>query len=261
MERLNPTSGRGGKRRLRSLGMWTATSLLTAPFALVAGTSALAGDRRGRVWWRASRGWAGSFIKSAGVTDLIVRGAEAIYDEQPYILMSNHQSHLDPPSIIRSSKRPIGFLTKQELKSIPIFGWALERTGHVFVDRKNKERSHASIDAAAAKVREGRCVLVFPEGTRSKTDDLLPFKKGGFVLAVKAQAPIVPIGIAGTREILPSQSPYLVGSGPVAVTFGPRIETRGYTLERKEALMDRVREAIFQQREESRAIVASARGR
>ncbi len=244
------------KRPLRSVGLWGATLVLTPSMGFVAGASALAGDRRGRVWWGASRTWATGILKSAGVTDLIVKGVERIYDGQPYILMSNHESHLDPPSIIRSSERPIGFLTKQELKRIPVFGWALERTGHVFIDRKDKNKSHASIDKAAARVNEGRCVLVFPEGTRTRTDELLPFKKGGFVLAVKARVPIVPVGIAGTRAIFPSQSNFVVGRGPVALVYGEPIATDGYTLETKDGLMQDVCHAIGGLRDEARALVA-----
>jgi 1-acyl-sn-glycerol-3-phosphate acyltransferase len=246
---------------LRSLGLWGTALVLTPTMGLMAGTSALMGDRRGQVWWSATQSWAAGIIRSAGVTDLIVKGVDVLYDGRPYILMANHQSHLDPPSIIRSSTRPIGFLTKQELRRVPIFGWALERTGHVFVDRKDKEKSHASIDKAAKRVAEGRCVLVFPEGTRSLGDDLLPFKKGGFVLAVKSRVPIVPIGIAGTREIFPSKSKFVVGKGPVALVYGEPIAVDGYTLDTKDALMAEVREAILARREEACQLIVDKRKR
>lgn len=248
-------------RPLRSVGLWGTTLVLTPSAALVAGASALAGDRRGRVWWSASRGWAGGILRAAGVTDLIVKGDELLYDGRPYILMSNHQSLLDPPCIIRSSERPIGFLAKQELRRVPLMGWGMERTGHVFVDRKNRERSFASIDKAAARIAEKGCVLVFPEGTRTRTEEMLPFKKGGFVLAVKARVPIVPIGIAGTREIFPSQSSFVIGTGPVAVVYGPPIPTEPYTLETKDRLMEDVRAAIAALREEARVLVSERRAR
>lgn len=255
---MGSTGSDGRKKRLRSVGLWGTTLFLTPSMAFVAGTSALAGDRKGKVWWGASRTWASGIMRSAGMTDLIVKGVERIYDGQPFILMANHQSHLDPPSIILSSDRPIGFLTKQELKRVPVFGWALERTGHVFIDRKDKDKSHASIDLAARRIAEGRCVLVFPEGTRTLTEDLLPFKKGGFVLAVKAQVPIVPVGVAGTREIFPSQSSYVVGKSPVAIVYGEPIPTAGHTLETKDGLMDQVRTSILGLRQEARQLVATA---
>lgn len=245
-------------RPLRTVGLWGAAFLLTPSMALVAGASAFAGKGRTAnkpIWWAATRAWAGGVMRSAGMTDLIVRGVEQLYDGQPYILMANHQSHLDPPSIILSSERPIGFLAKHELKRVPVFGWAMERTGHVFVDRKHKDKAHASIDTAALRVAEGRCVLVFPEGTRSPDGELLPFKKGGFVLAMKAGVPIVPVGIAGTREIFPSHNNYVRGTGPVAVIFGEPIASDAAG-DSKEALMERARDAITVLRDQARDEVA-----
>lgn len=242
---------------LRSLGLWGTTAFLTPSVALVAGYSALAGDRKGKVWWPASRAWAAGILKAAGVTEFIVRGEEVVDDAQPVIVMANHESHLDPPAMIKASKRPIGFLAKQELKRVPVFGWAAERTGHVFVDRGSKDRSHASIDTAARRIAEGRRVMIFPEGTRSQTGELLPFKKGGFVLALKAQVPIVPVGIAGTHAIFPPHARFVHETGPVAVVYGQPIAVTDYTLDTKDALIARVREAITDARATARALVAA----
>lgn len=241
---------------LQSLPLYAAGLGLTPSCAFVAGSAALFGDRTGKVWWPASRLWARGLTDAAGVTDFIVKGIEVLYDGAPYVVMANHESHLDPPSIIRASDRPIGFLTKKELERIPVFGWALRRTGHVFIDRRNRDQSHASIAQAAAAVREGRCILVFPEGTRGRAESLLPFKKGGFVLALEARVPIVPCGIAGTRQILPAHSRFVNQRGPVALVVGTPIATHGHTHERKELLMDEVRTAIQNLREEARALVA-----
>lgn len=242
---------------IRSVPLYGAFLGFTGTCGAVAGASALLGDRKGKVWWPASQLWANAVTRAAGVTEFVVEGLERIYDGRPYLLMSNHESHLDPPSIIRASDRPVVFLTKEELKWIPVFGWSLQQMGHVFIDRKNAERARVSIEKAARQVQEGRCVLVFPEGTRTKNGDLLPFKKGGFVLAVKAGVPIVPMGIAGTREIWPSQSPFVHASGAVALVVGEPIDTSGYTLDTKDELMEIVRVAISDLREKARAIVAS----
>lgn len=245
---------------LRSLGLWSTALFLTPPMATVAGTSALAGDRKGRVWWSASRTWARGMLASAGMTDLVVKGVEVLYSGDPFIVMSNHESHLDPPALILSSERPVGFLTKQELKWIPFFGWALERTGHVFIDRKHKDRSHKSIDKAASKIADGRCVAVFPEGTRTLDGELLPFKKGGFVLAVKSGVPIVPVGLAGTRNIYPAKNAWVRGTGPVAIVYGTPIPTAGVTLDTKDQLMEEVRLRITDLRTEARALLAARTG-
>lgn len=246
---------------LRSLGLWSTTLFLTPPMATIAGTAALTGDRRGKVWWGASRTWARGVLASAGMTDLIVKGVEVLYAGDPFIVMSNHESHLDPPSLILSSERPLGFLTKQELKWIPLFGWALEATGHVFIDRKKKDQAHASIDRAAKKIAEGRCVAVFPEGTRTVAGDLLPFKKGGFVLAIKAGVPIVPVGLAGTRDIFPAQNRYVQDKGPIAIVYGDPVPTTGATLDTKDELMATVRDRMNVLRDEARLLVEEHRQR
>ncbi len=240
---------------IRSLPLYGAFLGFTGTCGAVAGTSAILGDKDGRVWWPASQLWGNALTRSAGVTEFIVEGLDRFDDGNPYLLMCNHESHLDPPTIIRSSRRPVVFLTKEELKWIPVFGWSLQQMGHIFIDRRNAERARTSIERAARQVRQGRCVLVFPEGTRTKDGGLLPFKKGGFVLAVKAQVPIIPMAIAGTREIFPSQSPFVRGRGPVALVAGDPIATDGYNLDNKEALMDIVRDAIGGLRERARAIV------
>jgi 1-acyl-sn-glycerol-3-phosphate acyltransferase len=245
---------------LRSVGLWGTTLFLTPPAAVVAGASALVGDKKGRVWWGASRTWARGILASAGMTDFIVKGVEVLYSGEPFIVMSNHESHLDPPSLILSSDRPLGFLTKQELKWIPLFGWAMEATGHVFIDRKNKDRSHQSINAAASKIAEGRCVAVFPEGTRSVNGELLPFKKGGFVLAVKSGVPIVPVAVAGTGAIFPAKNRYVQRRGPIAIVYGAPIPTQGVTVETKDRLMEEVHDRITELRTEARALLAERAG-
>ena len=245
---------------IRSLKLYGAFTAYTLVCATIAGASAIAGDRAGKVGWPASQIWAKGVTNAAGVTDFVTEGLERCYDGNPYLLMSNHESHLDPPSIIRASERPVVFLAKEELKWIPLFGWGMERMGHIFIDRRNEKRARQSIEKAARRVQEGRCVLVFPEGTRTQDGELRPFKKGGFVLAVKAHVPIIPIGIAGTRQIWPSQSILIKKAGPVAIVAGEPIDTRPYSLENKEELMEKVRDAISDLRVRAQTIVAERRG-
>ena len=98
---------------------------------------------------------------------------------------------------------PVKFLAKIELFSIPLFGIALARAGSLPVDRSNRQAAVKSIDRAAQAVREGSSIIIFPEGTRSPTKEMLEFKKGGFVLAIKSGQPIVPISISGAGAVLP----------------------------------------------------------
>lgn len=243
------------KDKLQSLPVYGWLLTATPVCGLAAGTAA-AFEGGERLYWPISRVWGRGMLKSAGVHHVRSRGLDKLEHAGACLLMSNHESHLDPPLLIAESSRTLSFLTKKELFHFPIFGWAMKRIGHIPIDRGQRESAQASIEAAAAMVREGRAVMVFPEGTRSRTDDLLPFKKGGFVLAIKSGAPIFPIGLAGTRQILPPGFVIRKHGGPIAVVVGDPIDTRDYTLETKDALMALVRERISALREEARLLAA-----
>ncbi|MFH1131420.1 MAG: lysophospholipid acyltransferase family protein, partial [Pseudomonadota bacterium] len=172
------------------------------------------------------------------------------------IIMANHQSYLDPPLMMAVCKRPIRFLGKHSLFYYPVFGWALWATGHIPINRGVREKAFKSIDRAAEAIAKGKTVLIFPEGTRSRVQGIAPFKKGGFVLAIKSGVPIVPVGIAGTKEILPPGWS-LLAPGAVQVVIGDPIEMTGYTLETKEALMEKVKGAIVKARDQAKVLSES----
>jgi len=242
------------KQQLQSVPIYSWLVTGTAACGLAAGvTAAFEGGER--LYWPISRAWARGLLLTAGIKHVHVRGLDKVDPAAPCILMSNHESLLDPPLLIAEFGRALSFLTKKELFQFPIFGWAMKRIGHIPIDRAQKDSAFASIDAAAGQVAEGRAVMVFPEGTRSRNDDLLPFKKGGFVLAIKSGAPIYPIGVAGTRTVLPP-GPWLAQTGgEVALVIGDPIDTSAYTLDTKDALMERVRAEILALRAEARALV------
>ena len=125
---------------------------------------------------------------------------------QPVIFMSNHESQLDPPYFIAALPLPAVYIAKQELKLVPFIGWACWAAGVIFIDRRDRERARRSIDAACQQIRGGKSVVIFPEGTRTPDGSLLPFKKGGFALALDAGVPIIPLAIVGSRGILPKGS-------------------------------------------------------
>lgn len=159
------------------------------------------------------------------------------------VYMANHQSQFDVPALVLAMPADFRFVTKRELLFIPIFGWALWLAGFVFVDRGDREQAIRSLDVAAAIVRRGTSIIVFAEGTRSPDDRLLPFKKGGFMLALKAGAPIVPVSIRGSRGVLPKGSLRL-RPGTIDLVFGAPIDTSAYSIESRDALMEAVRGAI-----------------
>lgn len=241
-------------RKLRSVPVYTWTVCATPACGLVAGVAA-AFDGGERVWWPTSQLWARGLLRTAGVEGITAVGAERVASLGPCILMSNHESHLDPALLMSQFARPLSFLAKIELFRFPVFGWAMKRVGHIPIDRGQRDKAFASIERAAAEVSAGRAVIVFPEGKRSLTDAMLPFKKGGFVLAIKSGAPIVPIGVAGTARVLPPGF-WVKGRGQVAMVVGEPIATTGFTLETKDALMAQVHERVASLREEARAMIA-----
>ena len=125
---------------------------------------------------------------------------------QPVIFMSNHESQMDPPILVAALPLPAVYIAKQELKYVPFIGWAAWAAGVIFIDRGDRERAVRSIHDAAMQIRGGKNVVIFPEGTRSRTGEMLPFKKGGFALAQDAGVPIIPMATVGGFQVLPSGS-------------------------------------------------------
>jgi len=159
------------------------------------------------------------------------------------VYCSNHESNVDPPVLFVALHPMMHILYKHEIDRIPILARAFRMGGFIPVDRRNKEAAMRSIEAGARSIRSGNSFLIFPEGTRSKTGDLLPFKKGGFIMAIKAQAPIVPVAITGGRAAMKRGSPWIY---PVRITIkvGQPIETAGVALDERDELIDRVRTEI-----------------
>ena len=158
---------------------------------------------------RHTRAWARTVAAGIGL-EVQAYGTWRLDPEGTYVLMANHQSHVDIPSLFLALPMVPGFLAKAELRRVPLFGRAMEVGGHVFVDRAQHGRAIEAIRAAAADVSEGTSIVVFPEGTRSSVREVLPFKKGGFLLARQAGVSIVPVGIRGTADLLPKGSKQLL---------------------------------------------------
>jgi 1-acyl-sn-glycerol-3-phosphate acyltransferase len=175
----------------------------------------------------------------------VVEGDEHILD-RPAIYCVNHSSNVEPPLLYAVLERLLPrllILYKAELHKVPILAWGFDFVGFVPIQRGNREQSSKAIDTAVERLGQGFSFLVFPEGTRSRTGDLLPFRKGAFVLALRAQAPLVPIAIAGAREAMQKGSPIILPV-TVRVRFGPPVETKGLGVDARETLIHSVRGRI-----------------
>ncbi len=177
---------------------------------------------------------------------LVIRHAEHIQRTRAAVYAANHASHVEPPIVYLalSGLFPrLRILYKAELRKLPILVRAFDLAGFVPLERGNREQSLPAIERAAEALREGNSFLIFPEGTRSRTGELLPFKKGGFIMAIKGQAPIVPVAISGTRDAMRRGS-LIIRPVQVTVSFGAPIATVGKTLEDRDELIGTVRGSV-----------------
>jgi 1-acyl-sn-glycerol-3-phosphate acyltransferase len=179
----------------------------------------------------------------AALVRLRVEGRDRVPRGVPVVFMSNHESWLDIPVLLVAIPGQVRFLAKKSLFSVPFLGWAMRAMGFIPVDRENRRTAIRSFETAAARIRAGRSVLVFPEETRTTDGELLPFQRGGFLIALKAGLPIVPIGLEGARRAMPKHS-YLLRPGRITARFGDPIPTAGRGVTAKAELMEEVRRAI-----------------
>lgn len=199
-------------------------------------------DRSGEgVIWVA-RNWV-SWILATCRVEITCEGLDRIDPAQPYVFMSNHQSVIDTAAIVSTLPVSWRFVAKRELLWVPFFGWALGLGGHVIVDRGDHEKAMRSMKRAAERIRTGTNVIIFPEGTRSTSGEMGPFKSGGFHLAIEAGVPILPITVSGTNQITPKGS-LRIESGRVRILYGIPIPTAGLDLDARGCLKDDVRRAI-----------------
>jgi 1-acyl-sn-glycerol-3-phosphate acyltransferase len=176
-------------------------------------------------------------------TRVDVIGKENVLMEKPQIFMANHQSDFDILIVLAYIPGQFRWIAKKELFKIPVFGKAMRNAGYIEIDRQNHEKALKSLDEAAQKIREGKSVVTFPEGTRSRDGKIRPFKQGMFHLAIQAGVPIVPISIIGAHEIMPKRTLKLK-PGRITMVIDRPVDVSGYTLETRSELIEKIRHII-----------------
>ncbi len=196
----------------------------------------------GGVYDWAGTDWARQVLRAAG-TPVHAVGLERIPPGEPVIYASNHSSMFDIWALFATLPGSVRFVAKRELFRIPLLGPAMRAAGHIPIDRTVKARAFEAYDDAARIIKRGFSPVVFPEGTRSRTGALLPFKNAPFALAIAAQVPIVPVYVHHTFEILPKGA-WRLRPRPIRLLVGAAIPTAGLSADDREALRERVRAAI-----------------
>ncbi len=231
-------------RRLRGsfnsffCALWTFICFFPASLAL------LACDGGRTSHWVVRRIWVAGMLKVCGVR-VTASGLENFDPRRPYVYVANHQSLFDIPAVFHATTSNLRFITKKSLFYIPFFGPYLWLAGYVSVDRGNREKAIRSHDRAAEKIGRGTPIISFPEGTRSPDGEIRQFKKGAFMMAMKAGVPLIPVSISGSNKVL-SKKTWLVFPGDIRVHFSPPVPTAGREVERKDDLMAEVRAVMLE---------------
>ena len=216
--------------------------IVTVPAALVTVLFGLF-DPHGKHVYFISRFWAWLIVALGGIS-IRVHGLERLDARRRYLFMANHQSNVDIPVLLHSLPQfQLRWIAKRELLWVPFLGWGLWAGKHIAVDRGDTAGALGSLKKAAARMANGISVVVFPEGTRSPDGRLLPFKRGGFLLAAKTGTEIVPVTISGSRELLPKGA-WRLRSGVVDVYINEPIATNERRPGALRALVDHVHRTI-----------------
>lgn len=153
-----------------------------------------------------------------------IEGLHHVNPKSNYLVMANHNSFVDIPVLFHSLPFYTYFIAKKELKKIPLLGWYIKAYGMIYIDRSDRIKARKSIAIAAQCIQDGKRIIIFPEGTKSKDGKMGRFKKGGFHLAEQAKVPILPIKLEGARNVWPNKQPFQLRKGKITVKIGAPIE-------------------------------------
>jgi len=199
-------------------------------------------DRDGRIqqWFAVT--WSKMILKTIGVP-LAVRGMEKVDTTRPHLYALNHLSAMDIPAVYVAMPCHFRIMAKEELFRYPFMGWHMRRSGQVSIERENAVASMRSLNRAAAILKAGQPLVVFPEGGRSATGQVKPFLPGVFYVAIKAGVDVVPMALVGTYELLPMET-FHIKPRPLEMLVGEPVPSAGYGLRDMDKLAARVQKAV-----------------
>ncbi len=229
---------------IRSIWVLMASALVTGFFSMWVNLYSLRPRPNTACWcdWVARR-WTRVILKLAGVR-VRTFDLDRVDWSEAAVVVANHQSWFDVFALAAFLPGRVRFIAKEELGRIPVFGSAWRNCGHISIDRADRKRAIQSLDRAGARMREeSLAVTFFPEGTRSPDGRLYAFKKGAFVLAMRTGVPVVPVGISGSRDIMPKGS-FRVRSGEIRIRVGEPIHIEGGDIGDRDQLREFSRNAV-----------------
>lgn len=228
---------------LRTGWVALAAIAMTGYYAAIILLSSLVPSWRHRRCGHWAQGWSAVLLRASGVT-VTAAGLDRVDPRRSQIVVSNHQSWFDVLALFATFPTSVRFVAKEELTSVPVFGKAFLRCGHLSIDRRNRHSAIESLHQAARRLRERTLhVVMFAEGTRSPTGELQPFKKGAFVLALETRTPVLPVAVMGSRAVMPKHG-YAIRPGAIEVRVGEPIEVGDLTMSDRNLLRDRARQAV-----------------
>jgi 1-acyl-sn-glycerol-3-phosphate acyltransferase len=229
---------------IRNAWFWLNALLATLVIGVLTVLTGAVGIRGPIHHWYA-RTWS-RWILWANRTQVEVEGLEHIAPDRPQIIVANHVSWFDVPALAASLPKRARFIAKKELGAVPVFGPAWKAAGHIGIDRSDHTAALAALGRAGRIMRaDNSAVVIFPEGTRSGSTSLLPFKKGAFMLALVTGVEIVPAAVLGSRAIMPRDS-WRVRGGRITLRFAPPVDATAYTESNRDELIARVRGTVEQ---------------
>jgi 1-acyl-sn-glycerol-3-phosphate acyltransferase len=225
--------------RVAWLGLWAAVATMILAIPIIAAGLL---SRTGNLAFTLSKLWAYTMLTVSFVRTEI-KNKEKIHKGTSYIIISNHQSLYDIISLVTTLGIQYRWFIKREVLKVPLFGYGLYASRNIFIDRSNTERAIESINKGIKRLPKGASVMVFAEGTRSPDGKIHEFKKGGFMVAVAHNMPILPVTVNGSRRVLPKGS-LIFKPGKIQVVVGEPIDTSGYTADMVDELINKTQQAV-----------------